>query len=39
MLGQRLQLEVVAWVNSDWQSQWISGSPTTDVGVFEVQVR
>jgi hypothetical protein len=26
-------------VNSDWQSQWISGYATTDVGMFVVQVR
>jgi hypothetical protein len=35
----RLQLEVIAWVSNDWQSQWISGYMTSDVGVLEVQVR
>jgi hypothetical protein len=32
-------LEVIAWVNNEWKSQWISGYTTSDVGVFEVQVR
>jgi hypothetical protein len=31
-------MEVVAWVNNNWQTQWISGSNTADVGRFEVQV-
>jgi hypothetical protein len=31
-------MEVVAWVNNDWQTQWISGYVTADVGRFVVQV-
>jgi hypothetical protein len=31
-------MEVVAWVNNNWQTQWISGYTTPDVGRFEVQV-
>jgi hypothetical protein len=31
-------MEVVAWVNSNWQTQWISGYVTADVGRLEVQV-
>jgi hypothetical protein len=33
-----LQMEVVAWVNNNWQTQWISGYVTADVGRLEVQV-
>jgi hypothetical protein len=32
------QMEVVAWVNNNWQTQWTSGYATPDVGRFEVQV-
>jgi hypothetical protein len=32
-------VEVVAWVNNNWETQWLSGYQTTDVGEFEVQVR
>jgi hypothetical protein len=31
-------MEVVAWVNNNWQTQWISGTITADVGRLEVQV-
>jgi hypothetical protein len=31
-------MEVVAWVNNDWQTQWISGYISDDVGSFMVQV-
>jgi hypothetical protein len=33
-----MQMEVVAWVNNNWQTQWTSGHTTPDVGRFEVQV-
>jgi hypothetical protein len=33
-----LQLEVTAWVNNSWETQWISGHASTDVGRLEVQV-
>jgi hypothetical protein len=38
-LHTRLQVEVIAWVNNNWQTQWIAGSNTSNVGVFAVQVR
>jgi hypothetical protein len=31
-------MEVVAWVTNNWQTQWISGYVTADVGRLEVQV-
>jgi hypothetical protein len=33
-----LQLEVIAWVNNSWETQWISGHTTPDAGRLEVQV-
>jgi hypothetical protein len=36
-----LQLEVIAWVANDWETQWISGhasATAADVGRLEVQV-
>jgi hypothetical protein len=36
-----LQLEVVTWVNNNWESQWLSGTTAAtaaDVGRLEVQV-
>jgi hypothetical protein len=33
-----LQLEVIAWVNNSWETQWISGHASADVGRLEVQV-
>jgi hypothetical protein len=31
-------MEVVAWVNDNWQTQWISGYVTADAGRLEIQV-
>jgi hypothetical protein len=31
-------MEVVAWVNNKWQTQWLSGYTSDDVGSFMVQV-
>jgi hypothetical protein len=33
-----LQVELIAFINSQWQSRWISGSITDDVGRVEMQM-